>query len=287
MPELSGAQPVGAVLDHAVGLFKAAVSSVLVLAFASALVRNLPYLYTSLPEILSSSGVPVYAADPDQLVNALGEFLIGAVVTWPVGIFLGLGVIMQIDAAAHGRTLPWQTALGLAWQKLLPLAGCLAVYVAVFLAIFGTAVVLSGLAVRNLAPDLPVAQVAVVAGAAGMATSLAAAVPLTVLFVYWCLALPLVATENLRAVSALRKSWELVRGNWWRVLTIVSVAGFVVFALESLAGIAGMSLIAATDGAFLRTAAVLLNAAVGTVTTPLFLAALLAVKADVSPRRAT
>ena len=280
-------QAIGAVLDDAVGIFKAAIASVLVLAFASALVRSLPYLYTSLSEVLSTTGVLANAgADPDRLLAVLGNLLIGVVVTWPVSIFLSLGVIIQMDHETPVATCRWQTALGLAWQRLPSLAGCLVVYASVLVAIFGSALLAGGLLVSGLPLDMPASQVMVVAGLAGMTVSLVAAVPITVLFVYWCLALPLVATENLAAVPALRRSWRLVNGHWWRVLAVVSVAGFIVFALESLASIAGMLLVAATDGGIgVRVAAVLLNASVATVTTPLFLAALLAMLKDLSPKR--
>ena len=134
---------------------------------------------------------------------------------------------------------------------------------------------------------MPAAQVAVAAGLVGVAVSLLAAVPLTVLFVYWCLALPLIATENLAAVGALRRSWRLVSGNGWRVLAVVSVAGFVVFALESLASMAGMLVVAAAqDGLGARIVAVLLNTTVATLTTSFFLAALLAMLKDLSPNGA-
>ena len=280
-------QAIGPVLDDAVGIFKAAIASVLVLAFASALVRSLPYLYTNLSEILSPSGVLANAGtDPDRLLAILGNLLIGVVVTWPVSIFLSLGVIIQMDHQTPVATRRWQTALGLAWQRLPSLAGCLVVYASVLVAIFGSALLAGGLLVSGLPLDMPASQVMVVAGLAGMAVSLVAAVPLTVLFVYWCLALPLIATENLAAVPALRRSWRLVNGHWWRVLAVVSVAGFIVFALESLASIAGMLLVAATDGGLgVRLAAVLLNASVATVTTPLFLAALLAMLKDLAPKR--
>ena len=134
----------------------------------------------------------------------------------------------------------WQTALGLAWRRIIPLVGCLVAYVLIFMVTFGVALFVGGAMMRTLVFDLPADQVGVVAGLIGMAAALVAAIPLTVLFVYWCLALPLIATENLNAFSALRRSWRLVRGNFWQTLVVVSVAGFVVFAVASLVGIAGM-----------------------------------------------
>ena len=276
---------VGAVLDRGITLFKVAFGSVLALSFASALVRCLPYFYPSLTEVLLSSGVLTRAvAEPGMLLEALGNLALGFAVTWPVGIFLCLGVMIQMDAVAKTRTLGWRAALGAAWDRVLPMAGCLLVYAVTFALIAGTALLLGGVVVSVFLLDVPDAMLGLIAGLVGMAFMLVAAIPLVILFVYWCLALPLVAIEGLDAVAALQRSWRLVRGNWWRTLIIVSVAGFVVFAVASLAGIAGMVFVAVTDGGpGVRLTVVLLNAAGGTVTTPLLVAVLLATLRDLDP----
>lgn len=278
----SAGHEIGAVLDRGITLFKVAFGSVLALSFASALVRCLPYFYPSLTEVLLSSGVLTQAvADPDRLLGPLGDLTLGFAVAWPVGMFLCLGVMIQMDAVANGRALGWRTALGAAWGRVLPMAGCLLVYAVTLALIAGTALLLGGVVVTVFLLDVPDAMLGPIAGLVGMAFMLVAAIPLVILFVYWCLALPLVAIERLDAVAALQRSWRLVRGNWWRTLVIVSVAGFVVFAVASLAGIAGMVLVAATDGGpGVRLTVVLLNAAGGTVTTPLLVAVLLATLKD-------
>ena len=282
---------VGGVLDQAVGIFKAAFVSVLGLAFASALVRSLPYLYPSWYEVVLSSvsdgGLAVGVGDAEDVLAAVGDSLLGVAVTWPIGIFLAFAVIVQMQAVEAGGTLRWSGALGRAWRRVVPLAGCLGVYAVAVVSIFGGVLVLGALVLRGFIAAVPEAMLTAVAALAGMAVSLLALVPLVVLFVYWCLALPLVAAEDLGAISALRRSWRLVRGNWWRTLVIVSVAGFMVFAVASLAGIAGMLLVAASEGGpGVRMAAVLLNAVGSTLTTPFFLAVLLAMLKDLSPARA-
>lgn len=276
-PRNSGHE-IGGVLDRAITLFKAAFVSVVVLSFASALVRSLPYSYLGLTEILQSSGVLTNTVvEPDKVLRALGGVAFGFAATWPIGMFFALGVIVQMDSVANGRTLGWPKALARAWGRLLPLGGCLVVYAATFVLIFGGAMVLGGIVILQLPLDMSATTPSLVAGLIGMGVSLVAAVPLIVLFVYWCLALPLVAMEDLNTVTALCRSWRLVRGNWWRTLAIVSVAGFIVFAIASLVAIAGLLLIAAAEGGHgPRLTAVLLNAVGGTITTPLFLAVLLA-----------
>ena len=278
---------VGIVLDQGITLFKAAFGSVLAFSFASALVRCLPYFYPSLSEVLLSSGVLTQAvAEPDRLLDALGDLALGFAVTWPVGMFLCLGAMVQMDAVANGRKLDWRAALGAAWGRVLPMAGCLLVYAATFALTIGTALFLGAAVVGMFLLDVPPELLGPVAGLVGMAFTLIGAIPLVVLFVYWCLALPLVAVERLDAVAALRKSWRLVRGNWWRTLVVVSVAGFVVFAVASLMGIAGMALVAVTDGGTgVRLSVVLLNTVGATVTTPLLVAVLLAMLKDLDPDR--
>ncbi len=281
VPQHTGHE-VGGVLDQGIALFRTAFGSVVALAFASALVRCLPYFYPSLSEVVLSSGVLTNTlAEPGKLLRALGEVALGFAVTWPVGMFLCLGVMRQMDAVANGTKLGWQAALGAAWQRVLPLAGCLLLYSATFVLIVGTALLMGGVVVGMFLLDVPPSLLGPVAGLVGMAFMLVAAIPLIALFVYWCLALPLVAIENLDAVAALRRSWRLVRGNWWRTLVVVSVAGFIVFAVASLAGAAGMMLVAATEeGLGVRLTVVLLNAVGATVTTPLFVAVLLATLKD-------
>ena len=228
---------VGGVLDDAVGLVKAAFVSVLGLAFASALVRSLPYLYPSWYEVIFSGisdGVLASATmGAEDVLGALGDSLLRVLATWPIGIFLLFAVMIQMNGVANGSTIRWTRALGEAWRRVVPLVGCLGIYALALALIFGTVLVLGGLVLREFILDVPDAMLTVVAGSAGMAVSLVAVVPLVMLFIYWCLALPLVATEGLGAVGALRKSWRLVRGNWWRTLVIVSVAGFIVFAVAS------------------------------------------------------
>ena len=281
VPQYAGHE-IGGVLDQGITLFKAAFGSVVALAFASALVRCLPYFYPSPTEVVLSSGILTNAfSEPSELLWALGDRVLVFAVTWPVGMFLCLGVMMQMHAVANGTTLGWRTALGGAWRRVLPLAGCLLAYAATFVLIVGTALLLGGVVVGVFLMDVPPSLLGPVAGLVGMAFMLVAAIPLIGLFVYWCLALPLVAIEGLGAVAALRRSWRLVRGHWWRTLVVVSVVGFIVFAVASLAWAAGMMLVAATEGGpGVRLSVVLINAVGATVTTPLFIAVLLALLKD-------
>ena len=278
--------PVGNVLDKGIALFKAALGPVVVLAFASALVRSLPYLFPTWSEAILAGGLLTSGVvDTEKALRALADSLLGVLVTWPIGLFLALGVVAQMQARSRGGVLAWPAALAVAWRRLPATVACCVVYVVVFGLIFGTSLVLGVAAIRAFVVDLPADAIGVTAGLVGMAVALLAAVPLTMLFVYWCLALPLIVTEKLGAVAALGRSWRLVRGNWWRTLVIVSVVGLLVFVVASLAGIAGMALVAVTDGGIgVRTVVVLLNTLGGTLTTPLLVAVLLATLDDLATR---
>ena len=285
--QLAAPQHVGGVLDSAVGLFKAAFGAVLVLAVVAAAVRSVPYLIPTWTEVLSSSGVLAnQAVDPYRLLAALTDSMIGVLVAWLIGIFLGMGVIAQMNAAARGGSMPWQTALVVAWRRLPATLGCCLVYVLVLALGFGLALLVGAVVIRTFLFDIPVAVIGIASGLVGMAVFMVAAIPLLVLFVRWCLALPLVVSDSLGPVAALRRSWHLVRGHWWHTLVIVSVAGFIVFVVATLVGLAGMLLLAATDGGLgVRTTVLLLNTVGGTITTPLFVASLLATLRDLELRR--
>jgi hypothetical protein len=65
-------------------------------------------------------------------------------------------------------------------------------------------------------------------------------VPGVYLFVAWSVAVPVLLSENLRGMAALRRSRELVRGRWW------SCAGVLVLALLMAIIVAAVILIALT-----------------------------------------
>jgi hypothetical protein len=60
------------------------------------------------------------------------------------------------------------------------------------------------------------------------------AVVIVIYMVYWSLSAQAIVVEGYRTIGALRRSFELARGNWWRVLGISLVFGLVAIGLAIL-----------------------------------------------------
>jgi hypothetical protein len=62
----------------------------------------------------------------------------------------------------------------------------------------------------------------------GVAGGLTASVFAVFFYIRWAFAVPAVVLENARPIQALKRSWRLVRGSWWRVFGILLLAGLIV-----------------------------------------------------------
>ena len=56
---------------------------------------------------------------------------------------------------------------------------------------------------------------------AGFALFIVPGIVIIVLIIYWSVDVPAVVIEGYKPISALRRSFELVRGNWWRTLAAI------------------------------------------------------------------
>jgi len=128
---------------------------------------------------------------------------------------------MLTGAIGHGL-LGHKITIGEAWA-LARVPAVLGVTVLVFLIVIGLWVpvtfIVIGLAVAHAA------AAAVIVGVVGGLT--------TVVLTIWIairlsLALPAIVLEGIGPVDALRRSWQLVRGSWWRIFGITLLAGIVV-----------------------------------------------------------
>ena len=79
------------------------------------------------------------------------------------------------------------------------------------------------------------------------------------LAIYWSLTIQAVIVEGYRPVGALRRSFTLVRGSWWRVFGITLVSGLVAFGLAIIAAIpfTVLSMILEAGGATFLVSAIL------------------------------
>jgi hypothetical protein len=91
-------------------------------------------------------------------------------------------------------------------------------------------------------------------------------------------------TQQLSTVASLRESWNLVRGEWWRVSTLITVPYIAVGLVSSLADVLAIArpASAATGSALLGQVVIVASSA---LTLPMLPAAWLAIYRDLSARR--
>ncbi|MCE2424021.1 MAG: glycerophosphoryl diester phosphodiesterase membrane domain-containing protein, partial [Pseudomonadales bacterium] len=234
------------------------------------------------PDLVIGTTLP---GDPDQTVVDLENFfplvlLLVILATLPFVLFFGLGVIAQANATRRGVQLAWHDAAGVAFRRFPSALLCLLIYFVVFGGIFFVAVIVWGVALATIIPAIEPSIVFGLLFGFGLVIGL---------LVYWCFALPLVVTENLGAVKALGRSWTLVRGHWWRTLLILTSATFIVLVVTVVLSVVGylLATLAAGTGSVGGMSVILFGVDTlgGTVTTPLFVAVLLATLHDLTLRR--
>ena len=278
-------QSIGGVLDSAIGLLKAAWIPALTMAAACAATSSVPSLLAvAMPE-------PMIAPTPEDITPEFASEYMGAsallllayFVSLPFVLLFGLGLIAQMHATQRGHVLGWRDALTFAGRRFLHALLCailliLAIGVAYMGVVFIGVLLFATMMVAG-------AQSGAMAIVLVLALVLFASIPIVVLLVYWGFALPLIVTRNLDTFAALGRSWNLVRGHFWRTLLILTIAGFIVTVITVLVSFG------AFFTAFVPTVSgqvailFLINTLSGMVTTPMLVAALLAVLHDLTLRR--
>lgn len=97
------------------------------------------------------------------------------------------------------------------------------------------------------------------------------AIVLLVMLGYWSLAAQAVIVEGYKPVAALRRSYELVKGNWWRVSWITGVITLVLIGLQLVLGAPfalASSLVASDDATVLSTVLQFLSVVPGAIVVP-------------------
>ena len=161
-----------------------------------------------------------------QLRHAVGQFfgsylpylLLGLVL---ITIFQAILTGMLTGALGRGL-LGHKVTIGEAWRvaRIPSVLGLTLLLIAIGLAIW----VPVGLIVFVLA----IAHVTVAAVLIGIVGGLAALVVSIWVWVRLALAIPAVVLEEVSVVTALKRSWRLVQGSWWRIFGISLLAGIVV-----------------------------------------------------------
>jgi Membrane domain of glycerophosphoryl diester phosphodiesterase len=163
--------------------------------------------YSAVGRILAAEGGLVVLA-------LLFQVIVTGVLTGALGRGL-LGRVVSFGDAWHGARLPAVLLV--------------VVYPAVI--VLGMIAVPAAIVVGALAAHAT--GVAILVGVAGFL----AAIPVAIwLSVRWSIAVPAVVLERLGPVAAMRRSWHLVRGSFWRVLGITLLAALVVGVAQAVLG---------------------------------------------------
>lgn len=250
-------QPIGGVLDSAFRLLTAAFTQVAGLAILSSAITGVGMLFDDTFDNLAAGTFdPEAASIRELLLGWLGN---------SVGLYLYLGVAARLSAFASHRPVSIAEALRRALLRFPALLVCVLVLAAPF-ALVG---MLTGFVlVFFLTEGEPTAAAWGVTGIVGLLTL----TPALVIGVYLHLSAFLVVTADVGSVAALRRSFRLVRRNFWRT-TALQTIGVAATTAVSVGGLAMAFLAGFLGNVSIDVAAYLILTAVSVVTTP-FLAAL-------------
>ncbi len=178
----------------------------------------------------------------DELNRHIDGLLISSLLQVVALVFATAACLRAIASAYLGETPDWRASLNYAISRAAPLLAVTALYV-------------GGVMVGTIAFVLPGIW----------------------LYIAWAFALPVLLVEGVRGPEALRRSYTLVRGRWWRTFSVIAL-GFLlavvistltrgvfllgllvsdsdalVLALSTLAGIVGLAVSAPFQAALLTT----------------------------------
>jgi hypothetical protein len=171
------------------------------------------------PAFTGSSTVSAREA-VDAVLAPLGALLTSSVLTFFAVTVLNALLVVPVSAAVVGRRVSpaemWQRARG----RLLPAIGLALLTFAAVLGLWFV-VLVPGIAALAAGQDA--------VGGLLLFVGIVAGFVLSVTFtVRWALAAPALVLEKASVVTALRRSWRLTRGSFWRVLGIVLLTAIIV-----------------------------------------------------------
>lgn len=261
-------RPIGGVLGGAFHLLAATFTQVVGLAILYCAIAGVGGLFDDTLDNLAAG-----TFDPEE--TSIQEFL-PAWLGGLVGLYFFLGIVARMSAFASDRPVSIAEALRRALRRFPALLVCLLVLFAPFL--------LAGVLTAVLAVSLAFAGLTApsVAGMVGL-TALTSA-PALVMGVYLHLAAFLIVTADVGSVTALRRSFRLVRRNFWRT-TALQAIGTAAAMLVGAGGLAmGAFLAGFFDNVSINVATYPIQIALGAVTTPFFAALSLALLRDLELR---
>lgn len=261
-------RPIGGVLGNAFRLMTATFTQVVGLAILYCAIAGAGGLFD---DTLDNLAAGTFDPDEETPISGVAADLAGGL----VGLCFFLGVVARMSAFASNRPVSIAEALRRALRRFPALLVCLLVLFAPFLlAGVLTAVLAVSLAFAGLA-----APSSVVVGLMALTSA-----PALVMGVYLHLAAFLVVTADVGSVTALRRSFRLVRRNFWRTTALQTIGT----AAAMLVGVGVLAMGAFLAGFFdnvsINVATYPIQIAVGAVTTPFFAALSLALLRDLELR---
>ena len=254
-------QLIGGVLDNAFRLLKASFTQVVGLAVVASAVSGVWRLFDDTLENLLAGEF-----DPEAVsLGSVAPMLIVGL----VGLYFNLSAAARMSAVAINRPISVAEALRRALLRFPALLVCVLAFVLLF-----------------VAPFMLAALLIAAIGVAGILGLLALA-PAMVLLVYLYLSSFLVVTANIGGVAALRRSFNLVRHNFWRATVVLTIGSIVLFAATMMIGMVGLAVaaLAGFGSVSVDVAAYVVETAGGAVTVPFWIALSLALLRDLELRR--
>lgn len=227
---------VGELLDGALGLIRSNPKTVLGLAAAisaiSALIQTVG-IWISLEAlgapttIVTGDSVDI-AADLATLATAGFAQLVPALVAGFLQVLASGLFIVLVAAAVLGHRLDASRTWEHLRPRLLPLVGL------TVLMGLGFLVVTAGLVAGIVLLVIAVGEWAILPG---LLVGLATIALLVFAYVRLAVASPALVIEGLGPIAALRRSWHLVRGSWWRVLGILLLSAIITNLLTAIVSV--------------------------------------------------
>lgn len=197
---------VGEILDGAIQCVRANPKIMLGLSALVVTVTQLISFALTAAFAQDLSALDPETATPEELIGASGQLigasLIGGVVSALAQVILAGVLTVVVGRAVLGRSI----TLGEAWAQLRPRA----------LALVGASILVLLLA------------------SLGLVLCIA---PGVWLYVMWWLATPALVLERAGVTAAMKRSWHLVKGAWWRTFLIVALTVILTFVISSIVAV--------------------------------------------------
>jgi hypothetical protein len=283
----SGPLTIGGVLDNWLRLFRASIGACWALALLAAIAGALVEftITPTLPPPAGATGLQNYLHYWSQ-ISGPTTFL-ADIVLWFVSLVVyGAVLAQQTEIVRGGETFSFGSALakGLSRVPQMLLGGVLLVLII-------TAVCLPfGIVAAVMIPLLRHSPLVMLVAAPIVLGMVIVLIYVTVRLQLW---MAVLFSENLGGAASLGRSWDLVKGQWWRVTGVGFVSGIVIWILSFAVGAVGgfvigvASVHGSTPDALLRRARLVGAAAqvARLLTMPLLTAVWLAMYQDVKLRR--